>query len=397
MTTLKQTSNGNVLYLQSGGPTGVINCSFLGLYETFRKQNNNGTFYVSRYGISSFLEGKLEKIEGDYSFLRYKPGSHFGSLRKMLPDDISDPIGKEIANLLVKFNISYVFCNGGNDSMDTAYKLDCYCQKYQLDCKVIGIPKTIDNDLYGCDHTPGYGTAAKYVANSTIAITIDEYTYKKGKILLLETMGRDSGYVAASSYLASLRGMKPDYIYVPEVPFDTSVALDKAIKTYEEKGHCVIVVSEGIRGKDGKLIASPNVKDAFGNSVVGGVGSYLSSLFQQRGYKARAVELNTLNRSSTFLPCTTDIEEAYQVGAKAYLYALEGYSSKMVTIERVSSVPYVVKYGLIDLKNSRKEASSMPTKYINEAGDNINDSFLEYAAPLIRGNEIPLDEDGLLK
>lgn len=389
-------SKGNVVYLQSGGPTAVINTSFLGLYETFLKEKREDVFYVSRYGISSLLNQSLEKVESSLSYLRYEPGAHFGSIRKMLPDDLDDPIGKEVIEILKEYQIRYVYCNGGNDSMDTAFKIDSYCKKYDYECHVIGVPKTIDNDLFGCDHTPGFGTAAKFVANALIAATYDEYSYKKGKIFILETMGRDAGFVAASAILASLRNMAPDYIYVPEVDFDVDLFMEKAIRTYEEKGHCIIVVSEGIKDKNRQLIASTRKsKDVFGNTLVGGVSSYLCSLFAQKGYPARYLELSVLNRASSFMLSKCDSDEAYEVGKEAYYTSLED-SGKMITIERVSSNPYQAKYGKIDLKDCRKSASSLPLCYINEEGDNILESYLDFVKPLIEGNVDSLKEDGLL-
>ncbi|MBS7383797.1 MAG: diphosphate--fructose-6-phosphate 1-phosphotransferase, partial [Bacilli bacterium] len=304
----------NCLYLQSGGPSAVINSTFQGLRDAYQK-NREGKLFVSPYGISGLInEELLDKSDDteDYSFL---PGAHFGSLRKMLPEEVDAPIGKEIIEKLKKYEISHLFLNGGNDSMDTAYKIQRYFDYYGYQGTVLGLPKTIDNDLFGTDHTPGYGTAAKFVANATLAIYDDEYTYRKGKIILIETMGRDSGYVAASAKLCALRGKDPDYIYVPEVPFDIFSFLDKAIKTYQEKGHCIIVLSEGIRNQEGKLISDSQKDDAFGNRIVGGVSNYLTSLLLEKGYPARNIIFNTLNRSSSFLPSLTDINEARMVGS----------------------------------------------------------------------------------
>ena len=396
MTTLKHQLEGNAVYFQSGGPTSVINTTFLGVYETFLSYSSNEKFYVSRYGISSLLENNLEEVKGDYSFLRLENGTHFGSLRKLLPEEEDAVIGKTIVDNLEKNNIRYVFINGGNDSMDTAYKVDRYCKYHHYKCYVIGLPKTIDNDLYGCDHTPGYGSAAKFVCNSLLAITYDEYSYKKGKILLVETMGRDSGYLAASSVLTAVRGKRPDYIYVPEVTFHIDSFLNKAIKTYQEKGHCIIVLSEGIKDENGNLISSKGKSDAFGNKVPGGVGNYLSSLISEKGYPSRCVEFNTLQRSASFMISKTDSDEAYEVGKKAFLSAYEQKTGMMVSLKRISSSPYVMEYPLIDLSLSRRKASSMPKEYINETEDNINDSFIEYVKPLVVGNVDSLKDDGLL-
>lgn len=396
MTTLKHHLEGNAVYFQSGGPTAVINTSFLGVYETFMSYRETEKFFVSRYGISSLLENKLEEVKGDYSFLRFENGAHFGSLRKFLPEEEDCEIGATLVDNLKKNNIRYVFINGGNDSMDTAYKVNRYCLYHHYDCYVIGMPKTIDNDLYGCDHTPGYGTAAKFVCNTLLTLTYDEYSYKKGKILLVETMGRDSGYLAASAVLTAVRGKRPDYIYVPEVDFDIDSFMEKAIRTYQEKGHCIIVISEGIKDKKRELVSSKGKSDAFGNKIPGGVANYLAALLSEKGYSARAVELNTLQRASSYLLSMTDSNEAYEVGRTAFLSAYNKESGKMVALHRVSNDPYMIEYPLIDLSLSRREASSMPKEYINEAGDNIKDCFIDYVKPLIVGNAVALKDDGLL-
>lgn len=390
----KQSCRGNILYFQSGGPTCVINTTFLGLYDEYRRLGIKQDFLVSRYGISSLLEDNLTKVSGDYSRLLNMPGAFFGSLRKMLPDDKEDELAKLIIENLEKNNIRHLFVNGGNDSMDTANKIYGYAEYYGYQLSVIGLPKTIDNDLIGCDHTPGYPTAAKYVANSTIALTLDEYTYRKGKILIIETMGRDCGYVAASSALASLRSCKPDYIYVPEVEFSTSDFLAKAIKTYEEKGHCVIVVSEGIHDANG-LIAAQGAVDSFGNKTVGGVGQYLRQKILEAGYPSRAVTLEALNRSSSFMLSKVDSDESRMIGKVALDASLSGESGKMVSIRRDSNDPYSASFPLIDLSLCSRKANTMPLEFL-KGDDNIDDRFIDYAKPLIKGNIDTLASDGLL-
>lgn len=401
MSTLKMNSeNNNICYFQSGGPTAVINATFKGLFDAYLKDKSGGIFYVSPYGLSGLLEDKLIEVKKDsLPYMEFRPGSYFGSLRRKLPEDSNDPVARTLMENIRKNHIGYVFVNGGNDSMNTAYRISEYAKAYDMDIKVMGIPKTIDNDLYGCDHTPGFGTAAKYVANAVIATSIDDKTYKKGRVNIIETMGRDSGFVAASAILASLKGEAPDYIFVPEVPFSVDDFLAKVKKTYAEKGRCLVVVSEGIRDKDGVLIASDDSssKDAFNNAAVGGVGKYLSALVAKEGIKTRGIELSVLNRASSFLPSVVDIKEAERVSARAYKYAKRGNTGYMVALGRKNTKNYSANYTKIRLEEVSDKVVTLPKKYISKTMDNIDPSYIEYVAPLVRGNVIPLDKDGLLK
>lgn len=390
-------TNPNILYFQSGGPTSVINASFLGLIETYRSLGLKGHFYVSRYGVSGLLNGTLEEIDLDNPpDITYRPGSYFGSLRLKLEDDPNGEQALAIIDALRKYHIDFIFPNGGNDSMDTALKLSSLVAHHGLSTKVVGIPKTIDNDLFGCDHTPGFGTAAKYVINATVSVALDDLTYQQGRVNIIETMGRDSGFLAASSKLACLRGVGPDYIYVPEVPFEAESFLPKCKKTYLEKGRCLIVVSEGIRDKQGNLIVSSSSKDQFGHHQVGGVSSYLAGLLRQEGLKSRAIELSVLNRASSFLPSNQDIQEAKEVAGEALKAALEGKSACMICLKRVNDSPYEISYEAVDIKEIANRVVYLPKEYINETGDNILDSYIPYCLPLIQGNAMPLGEDGIL-
>jgi len=393
------TSKCNILYFQSGGPTAVINSSFEGLLEAFKEDKEHGKFFYSHYGVEGLINGRLEEVSLSSKVnLSFRPGSITGSLRKKLPEDPTDPLAKKILATLTKYDIDAIFVNGGNDSMDGAATLKKYVCYTHLPIKVLGIPKTIDDDLEGCDHTPGFGSAAKMVANATISIALDDLTYKEGRINILETMGRDSGFVTASSVLASLRGLKPDYIYVPEVPFSIKDFLSKAEATYQKKKHCLVVVSEGIKDKDGVLIASDSgAKDAFNNRQVGGVGKYLSSLVAMDGYKTRGIELSLLNRASSFVPCMRDIQEAHLCAKKAYQYYKNGMDGVMVTLGRKKQKIYAPLYGTIPLEKVKDVARKLPLKYINKTKDNINPSYIEYVAPLVEGNAIPFRKDGLLE
>ena len=388
----------NILYFQSGGPTSVINASFVGLCQAYMKRNLHGNVYVSRYGVSGLLEGHLERVDLDnLPPLDYRPGSYLGSLRLRLDPNPHGEQAIAIVNALREYEIDFIFPNGGNDSMDTTMKLASYIKEHRLSTKVVGIPKTVDNDLYGCDHTPGFGTAAKYVANAVISVALDDLTYKQGRANIIETMGRDSGFLAASSKLAALKDLAPDYIYVPEVPFDLPSFLAKAKKTYAEKGRCLIVVSEGIRNKEGALIAEDSSRiDEFGHSQVGGVSSYLASLLEKEGIKSRAIELSVLNRASGFLPSLTDIEEAKGAASFALESALKGESGCMVCVKRKPGKDYRIYYATEPIEKIANKVVYLDKRYINEEGDNILDSYIDYCAPLIKGNAMALGDDGLL-
>ncbi len=392
------TAKNNVCYFQSGGPTQVINSSFLGLFDTFRKDPKRGKFYVSRFGVNGLLNGELESVifKRDFSSLLFTPGANFGSARVKLPEDLNAIEWQNIRKTIEKYRIGYLFVNGGNDSMDTANKISLRAKEKKRNLKVIGIPKTIDNDLLFTDHCPGFGSAAKRVANASIAIQKDDYSYQTGRINILETRGRDSGFLAASSLLAKKKGLAPDFIYVPESAFDLKTFLDKAISRYKEKGHCFIVVSEGIRNKEGKLILASKDKDSFGNIQNGGVADYLASLLSNRGRKTRGIELSLLNRAGTFLPSFTDIKEAYECGKRAYIFATLGTSGKRVVRKRLSSKPYRITYVDVPLSRVANKAKKMPLSYLTTSGDNIRDSYLDYVSPLIQGERKVFGPDGLL-
>lgn len=399
MTATKMNCDGNVLYFQSGGPTSVINATFQGLFDAYLKDKNGGDFYVSQFGLTGILEDKLVKVKEDsLPDMKFRPGSYFGSLRKKLPEDSKDPLAKTLMENLKKNNIRFVFVNGGNDSMNTAYRISRYAKDYDMELSVIGIPKTIDNDLYGCDHTPGFGSAAKYVANCTIATSVDDKTYAHGRVNVIETMGRDSGFLAASAVLASLKGEAPDYIFVPEVPFSMQEFLSKVKAIFEKKHRCLVVVSEGIRDKKGNLIASDaSSKDSFNHTQVGGVAKYLSAILSEQGIKNRGIELSVLNRASGFLPSLTDIKEAMAVSRHAYQAAKKGHTGIMMALGRKKTLAYVPDYYEVPLEEVSDKVVTLPKKYINKAGDNITPSYIDYVLPLIKGNAIALDENGLLK
>lgn len=388
----------NALYFQSGGPTAVINSSFYGVLKEMRRIHG-AKLYVSPYGIQGLIDDKIFRVE-DHQIppMFYRPGAYWGSLRRKLPEDPKDPLAEKIVQNLLKNNITYVFPNGGNDSMDTCYKLNMYLKARNIDhIKIVGIPKTVDNDLPLTDHTPGFGSAAKFVANAIVSIAIDDLSYQKGRINIVEVMGRDSGFLTAASLLALLRGYKPDFIYVPEVAFDIEDFLAKAKKCYDEKGRCLVVISEGIRDKEGKLISADGKQDVFGNNTMGGVSHYLSALVDKEGYKTRAIELSLLQRSASFLASKTDIKEAARCGQMAVRFAHKGITSCMVGMKRIENHPYRVVYEPVPIQDVVGKIVTLPKKYINASQDNIELSYLDYVLPLIKGKIDAVDECGLLK
>ena len=397
MTITKTSSKGNICYLQSGGPTSVINASFLGLLQAKKELLNDSKLYVSHFGVTGLLNGHLEEvIEAKLPNLNVRPGAYFGSLRKKLPESNDSSEAKKIVSTLKKYNIRYLLLNGGNDSMDSVKKISDYLKHSDYACQVAGIPKTIDNDLAVSDHTPGYGSSAKFIANATLAIAIDDQSYEKGRINVIETMGRDCGYLAASSYLSSLKGYAPDFIYVPEVLFDVILAKKKAEEKYMKTGHCLVVVSEGIRDKDNNFVAANKQSDAFGHTQMGGVASYLASLFMDDGYKTRAIEISLMQRAGSFVSSKTDIDEAKQVGYQALKEMTLGKSGFMVIIKRVSDKPYQVRYDTCPVEKIADIAVPLKKEYISSSLDNITPAFIDYVLPLIQGEEKDTFKDGLL-
>lgn len=390
---------GNVLYFQSGGPTSVINSSFTGLYNEFKKlKDTKHKLYVSHYGISGLLNDDLIHItdKNDDFKLDYRPGAFFGSVRMKLPKDKNDPIAKKLVEQLKKYNIRYVFPNGGNDSMDTCLRITEYLKDDPYKCFVIGIPKTVDNDLNATDHTPGFGSAAKFVINTVITTKIDDASYQKGKVIIIEVMGRDNGSLTASTVVANLKGFGPDFIYVPEVAFDVNEFIKKTKAFYEKHHHCMVVISEGIKDKDGNAIGASGHKDQFGNLEMSGASHYLNALLTKEGIKTRSIELSTVQRCSSFVPSLTDIKEAKLCGAFAFKNALNEKTNKMVIMKRISNKPYKIKLELVDIAKVATTAVYMPSKYINKAGDNINKSYIDYVLPLIKGEGKTFDDDGLI-
>jgi 6-phosphofructokinase len=393
---MKEKLIGNMLYGQSGGPTSMINTSAFGLFKEAFKHQEIKEIYATKFGIKGILTDTLIRIQNKVNLpnLINTPGAYFGSNRYKLKKYDEDHESYElILKTFKKHNIRYFFYNGGNDSMDTIRKISDYFKLVKYECNCIGIIKTIDNDLVSTDFSLGYPTAAKFIINSVIEITLDDLSYEEGRVNIIETMGRNEGWLAASSKLAALKGLEPDLIYVPETTFDKDDFLNRIKEIYDKKKHCVVVISEGIKDKDGHFISEMVKKDdGFGHNQLGGASIKLASLVTRTlGYKTRYFELSLLQRANSL--CISKAEEkiALKLSRYALKSALNGKNNLCVTINRVNSNPYRYKFKLVPISKIANAERPLPLEYINKNGCSINDSFIDYLSPLIDG------EKGLLE
>ncbi|MDD6301831.1 MAG: 6-phosphofructokinase [Bacillales bacterium] len=383
----------NAIYFQSGGPTSVINSSFYGVIKACEKSEEINKLYGSKYGLEGILKQDLVEINKPSSY--YKdiiklPGAILGSARLLLPSSFEEEVYIQVLECVKKYHIGYIFVNGGNDSMDTADKLNRYFKKINYDCIVIGIPKTIDNDLLNMDHSPGYGSCVKFITRTLSELSIDINSYKKGRVTIIETMGRDTGWLAASSSLACEFGFGPDLIYVPEVPFDKDKFYRDVLRIYKEKGRVIVVVAEALKDKNGHYISADNSLDSFGHVQLGAISKLLADQVKKDlGINTRNVELSLIQRCASHISSSIDIKEAIEVGEQAVKFALEGKSG-VVTIQRISSSPYKVDYVIDDLMKVANGIKYLPRNYINEEGNGVTKEFLDYARPFIDIEEINL-------
>ncbi|HOP57342.1 MAG TPA: 6-phosphofructokinase [Bacillota bacterium] len=393
---------GNLLYGQSGGPTSVINASAYGVISEARKNPNIKDVIFMKHGIKGALNEDFfflkDQDEETVELLKHTPGSAFGSVRYKLKDFREDDSNYlRLLYIFQKYNIRYFLYNGGNDSMDTCAKIADYMNHIDYDCYIIGIPKTIDNDLPHTDHTPGFGSAAKYIINTMMEISYDMLAYPNGKVTIVEIMGRHAGWLTASSALAQLSGFGPDLIYLPEVPFSVDKFLKDVKQVYNEKKQCLVAVSEGIMNEEGIFISSSSgLKDAFGHFQLGGVSSKLATTISaDLGIPSRSVELGSTQRAASHIQSLTDVTEAIEVGKNAVRQAVAGVTGKMVTINRISSNPYEVEYGLFDLTECANTEKRVPLSMINSEGNGMNEELVEYIVPLINGENPPKYKNGI--
>ncbi len=397
---------GAAIFGQSGGPTSVINASAAGVFTEALKQGNITAVYGAAHGIKGILDEKFYDMskEDPYELelLKTTPSSALGSVRYKLKKAEEDETDyKRILEVFKKYNIRYFFYNGGNDSMDTCNKISKYMQKSGYECRVMGVPKTIDNDLWGTDHCPGYASAAKYIATSTMEVYHDARVYDKGMVTILEIMGRNAGWLTASAALANHMGAGPDLIYLPEIDFDMDKFISEVKDVYSKNGHCIVAVSEGIRDKDGKYISEygsdlAQSKDSFGHAQLGGLASTLANIAKQHtGAKVRGIEFSLLQRCAAHVGSATDVNEAFYAGQMAVRFAVEGKTDYMVAFERPESGEYKCNIKLINLTDVANTEKKIPREWINKEGNGLNENFINYALPLIQGESKPPLENGL--
>ncbi len=398
-------NKGSCMIGQSGGPTAVINASLQGIIEEAKKKD----VFDHVYGLLNGIDGLLNERFVDFNdynldelkLLKTTPAAALGSVRYKLPDSFDDEVYYLIEKIFKKYDIKCFYYIGGNDSMDTCHKLGEFLKKIKYDCKVIGIPKTIDNDIVGIDHTPGYGSAAKFIYTTISEIYEDTKVYQKGRVTFVEVMGRDSGWLTASTKLASFVGNGPDLIYLPEHPFEISKFLEDVSKIYKEKRRALVVVSEGIRDKNNNYILQQrlyNQNDSFGHLQLGGVGMVLGEIVSKElKLPVRSVELNILQRCASHLLSKVDVDEAYNCGKYGVIFYIQGKTDVMVTYNRKSGSKYCIKYETIPLSNVANFVKEVPSHFLNERGNNITDDFVEYALPLIQGDVTIPKSNGIIK
>ena len=377
----------NLLIVHGGGPTAVMNGSLYGAIKEAKKSDKIGHIYGANNGTGGFLKKdflELENVpEEKLKLLLQTPGTAIGTSR----DPIEQEHYEKMADILEEENIKYVLFNGGNGTMDTCGKLHKTCQKRGLDVKVMGIPKTTDNDIAVTDHSPGFGSAARYMAACTQELAADVRSLPI-HVVVMEASGRNAGWITASSALAGEKGYAPDLIYLPERAFDEDKFIEDIKKLLEKKSGILVVASEGLTDKEGKPIVKPVFKTERA-TYFGDVSSHLANLvIQKLGYKARGEKPGLLGRASIFMQSQVDIEEAQLAGEMACRAALNGESGKMVAFSRVSENPYEMKPFLVDIDEVMMCERKMPDEFINEEGNGVTQAFLDWCRPLI-GEELP--------
>lgn len=416
-----------ILVGQSGGPTAAINASLAGVIRAAHAQGLR--VLGMRNGIQGFLEGGVVDLvealgltasksgssnqaptnpgEKNLQLLRKTPSSWLGSCRFKLPElaDNSEsaafsPIYQQIDAQLKKYQVDAVLYIGGNDSMDTTDKLSRYFAQIESHVRVVGVPKTIDNDLEGTDHTPGFGSAARFVASVTAELTRDGGVYNSKNVTFIEAMGRDAGWLTAAGALAQdICGTAPDFVLLPEIPLDEHTLLSAIEQRLREKNNVVVVVSEGVHHADGSFLFDANsvAIDTFGHlAAQSGTAQYLSQLAKdQLGVKSRGIELNTLQRCASHAASKVDLDEAEALGTAGVEAVLQGKTGVMVGVQRTSDTPYATEIHTTPVADVANKVKLVPREMISKDGFNVTDAALTYLRPLVAGMEEPISTDGL--
>ena len=400
---MSNTLKGACIIGQSGGPTAVINCSAYGVIKTALETPEITNVYGAAHGIKGVLGDRLYDMSkedaNELALLLNTPSSELGSCRYKIADpDKDDTDYRRILEIFKKYDVRYFFYNGGNDSMDTCDKVSRFMAKSGYECRVMGVPKTIDNDLYGTDHCPGFASAAKYIATSVAEVYKDARVYDTGMVTIIEIMGRHAGWLAASAVLAEVSGCAPDLIYLPEVDFNMDKFLDKVSRIYKEKGNCIVAVSEGIHYADGTFVseAKTSATDGFGHAQLGGLAARLAEVVKEKtGAKVRGIELSLLQRCGAHLASQTDIEEAFMAGKTAVEAAVAGETGKMVAFKCDRTNGYKCEPELLPLTAVANYEKKVPLEWITPDGDYVTKDFIDYALPLIQGEPERRLENGM--
>ena len=395
----------NLLVAQSGGPSAAINATITGVIDAGIASDQVGHVYGARNGIKGVLNENFVNLDEvcdtkeKRDLLSVTPAAALGSCRWKLKDPKENAEEfEEIIRILRKNNIGYFVYTGGNDSMDTVYKLSIYCKENNIDdIKVMGAPKTIDNDLGETDHCPGFGSAAKFIATAFTEIACDCFVYDVPSVTIVEVMGRNAGWLTASSALARTEERRvPQLIYLCEKVFDEEKFIEDVNKALEKENNIIVAVSEGVKDATVHFVGEEKKsgkEDAFGHKYLSGIGKYLEGLVGNRiGCKVRSVELNILQRCAGYMLSETDIIESRNLGAFAAVSAIRGESGKMSALKRICDDPYQVEIELADLSKIANFEKKVPMEWINEEGNDIKDDLLTYLKPLIQGEvQIPYE------
>jgi len=396
---------GNCLVGQSGGPTSVINATLAGVIKSAINAEQIEKVYGMVHGIEGVSKENIIDLTNRFSdpseldLLIHTPAAFLGSCRHRLPNE-NDPIYKKIFDFFIENNIRYFFYIGGNDSMDTVDKLSKYAKKFEYDINIIGIPKTIDNDLAVTDHSPGFGSAAKYIATTVREIARDSRVYDKNMVTIVEIMGRNAGWLTAASVLArNEQETAPQLIYLPEYEFSIDGFLNDIEEISKKEKQVVVAVSEGVKTSDGNYVCDSAIlgpSDSFGHKTLTGTANFLSRIVAEKtGAKVRGIELSLMQRCASHLASATDLTEANAIGSKGVEIALNGGSGKMVYFNRIQNNPYKIIIEAADVSAVANIEKKVPTNWIDSKGQHVSPELVEYLLPLIQGETNVNYQNGL--